>query len=585
MEWFKHSIEEARSRLYHLSPTTTGPNTDNGGLVPMLLEELTVALEELQVTGEEMHQQNDALVEAQYSLVEARQRYQDLFDFAPDPYLITDQHGYIQEANRAAQDMFGISARRLVGKPLAVYIAAAGRPAFRSFLESCQYTETTCYFETTIRPRSRGAFPAALSVGASRDAARNVVAMRWLVRDVTERHHWEQMLRDANQDLEMRVRERTQELETARERISEILESITDAFYALDPNYCFTFVNHTAEKLWGRPRAEFLGRRFSEIEPRVADPAWLEAHERVMVERTPARCEAEAPEGKGWIEAHIYPTGGGGISVYCRDISDRKEVDAERRRKMEHDHRIADTLQSNLMQPVPEDRVSGLRIATLYQAASEEALIGGDFYDVFMVGEGKTALVVGDVSGKGLAAAAHIAEVKYGLRAFLRETAEPGVALTRLNDTLCAAQMQEDWGDASLVVLALVLLDSATGEARYASAGAEPLIVTNADGQLIKEYGRSSGLVLGVSAGRDYQETVLTLEPGGMLLMATDGITEARRGGEMFGFDGLKAHVRRTVHLDSVHEIVRRILDEARQFSGGALTDDACLLLVRRLPS
>ena len=93
-----------------------------------------MTVEEMRVAEEELRQQNDELEESRQTIEAERQRYQDLFDFAPDGYLVTDLAGVIREANRAAGELLGVSARYLTGKPLASYVAMDDRAAFRGGL-------------------------------------------------------------------------------------------------------------------------------------------------------------------------------------------------------------------------------------------------------------------------------------------------------------------------------------------------------------------------------------------------------------------------------------------------------------------
>src|SRR5262245_55195520 len=94
-------------------------------VLPEALEELRTALEELSVTDEELHEQNSALVTA-HTIVEAeRRRYQELFDFAPHGYLVTDPAGIIKEANQAASTLLVKRQDHVLGKPLAVFVVEA----------------------------------------------------------------------------------------------------------------------------------------------------------------------------------------------------------------------------------------------------------------------------------------------------------------------------------------------------------------------------------------------------------------------------------------------------------------------------
>ena len=130
-----------------------------------------------------------------------------------------------------------------------------------------------------------------------------------------------------------------QEAERASERrAAAILESITDAFYALDSDFRFTYVNRRAEELWGRSRAELLGHQYVEEFPQIEDSEEHEMHRLVMARRQPARFETISPVLQRWVSISLYPEASGGISCYFQDISERKEAEAERERLLDAEH-------------------------------------------------------------------------------------------------------------------------------------------------------------------------------------------------------------------------------------------------------
>ena len=179
------------------------------------------------------------------------------------------------------------------------------------------------------------------------------------------------------------------------------------------------------------------------------------------------------------------------------------------------------------------------------------------------------------------AAAAHTAEVKYALRAFLHAYKNPGEALAHLNDFLCATQPPLGTEEATLVALALAVADKATGKARFAVASAEPPLVLHASGAA--EPVETGGRLLGVEPGGTYPTLTLTLAAGDTILMATDGITEARRGRAFLGNEGLAELAEGAGASSPLHELGQAILYGARAFAGGTLRDDVCLLLARRV--
>ena len=246
-----------------------------------------------------------------------------------------------------------------------------------------------------------------------------------------------------------------------------------------------------------------------------------------------------------------------------------------------HEKKIAETLQRSLLIHIGEQSFPGLSVAPLYEAAWSEAEVGGDFYDAFAVGADQVALVVGDVAGKGLEAAARTAEVKYALRAFLLEDPHPARTLMRLNDFLC--QFHDFGTEASprFVVAALGLVDTRTGEAMFAHAGADSTLVLRHDGTT--EALTSSGLPLGIQRSAEYATLSCRLAPGDTLLLATDGLTEARQGGELLGMEGLTRLATEALGPAALPDVGAAIMAQVKAYAGGSLRDDACLLLARRV--
>jgi sigma-B regulation protein RsbU (phosphoserine phosphatase) len=245
------------------------------------------------------------------------------------------------------------------------------------------------------------------------------------------------------------------------------------------------------------------------------------------------------------------------------------------------ERKIALALQRALTQMPAQDAFAGLNVHAVYEPAWAEADIGGDFMDAFLLDSERMAVVVGDVSGKGLGAAARTAETKYTLRGMLYERRSPAAALSDLNKYLCDAQQRGAGGGEEFVCASVAVVECATGKAVVSVAGAEPpLYVRTAGGT---QEAQVRGTPLGVFGEMEYRNEETYLNAGDLLLLTTDGITEARKGSEFFGYDGLTSAVARLRHTPSLSELADWLVDEARIFAGGALHDDACLLLVRRV--
>jgi len=206
--------------------------------------------------------------------------------------------------------------------------------------------------------------------------------------------------------------------------------------------------------------------------------------------------------------------------------------------------------------------------------------VGGDFFDAFSLDGQKVALVVGDVSGKGLLAAERTAEVKYALRAFLHAYPAPEIALSHLNDFICEThRMDKDSGE-TFIILALAVMDTVTGETIFSSAGAEPTLILRLSG--VAEQIHASAYPLGIEQNATYSSKSTTLEIGDIILMATDGITEARRGYAFMGIEGMAALAEKAGPATSLLEMTHAIYGGARDFADGGLHDDVCLLVARR---
>ncbi|MBC8134270.1 MAG: SpoIIE family protein phosphatase [Fibrella sp.] len=273
--------------------------------------------------------------------------------------------------------------------------------------------------------------------------------------------------------------------------------------------------------------------------------------------------------------------------ITVREITQQVEAEKERAAAFAKNERIAETLQRSMLVAPPPDRFPGIELATDYEAAWDEAQVGGDFYDTFALAGGAVAFVVGDATGKGLEAAAHTAEVKYVLRAYLHESPDPAVALGRLNRFLVDGQRLGGKGmdGPSFMAIAVTVLHPETGEARCACAGAEPPLLVRTSTGTAEEID-ARGALIGASHEAQYDTVTFTIEVGDLLVMTTDGITEARNFDNRRTFFGDKEYAKAAQEAlpESVMlgEAAKNITARAKAFAGGKLHDDVCLLLVRR---
>ena len=581
---FAGDVATAQARVADLRLRAQQSPSPGRGLLPDALEELHTAVEELRVAEEEMRAQNAELIRTRLRVETERQRYQDLFEFAPDGYLLTTVEGKILESNLAASRLLNIAPRFLKNRPLAGSVYEDDLRAFHTHLAAFRAGGLQAEpQEWTLRLRRRqiGPFFASLAVSVLppplSGAAGTEPTLRWIVRDVTDR-------RQAEEERLALAREQAARAasEASQKRMETLLDTVSDAFISLDAEMRVTYLNATAARnclIAGVDPAALLGQVLGEDFPTMLGRRIASAARRVIETGRPAEFEGRSDTLDRWLQVRVFPAEGGGVVAYSQDVTARKEIEAGREALYERERRIAETLQRTLLRAAPSGDFPPLTLETFYEAASDEAQIGGDFFDVFRLGPDCVALVVGDVSGKGLLAAEMTAQVKYALRVLLRDAVTPGKALARLNDFVCEAQQSGDEGTDHQVALTLTTVDTATGETITASAGGEPALYLSADGSQTSAW--TEGLLLGIQPGIVYTEHRARLLPGDVVFLVTDGITEARRDGAWLGPEGLSALIAQARVCETLHETGRVLLDGARAWAGGALQDDACLLLAR----
>ena len=205
-------VRRARRQIEALHRRATGLGAEHDSVVEEAVEALYTTLEVLQVSEEELRIQAEELAASQETIQAERLRYRELFQLAPDAYLVTSPDGIIQEANEAAAQLLNLDAHRLIGKPLGVFVPPDARGEFRLRLARAAREGRMSDWETSLRPR-RGAapVPVACTVAAVAGGGGPTTGLRWLVRDVSER-------RRAEENRQALVREEAARAEAERQR-------------------------------------------------------------------------------------------------------------------------------------------------------------------------------------------------------------------------------------------------------------------------------------------------------------------------------------------------------------------------------
>ncbi|HEU4559747.1 MAG TPA: ATP-binding protein [Longimicrobium sp.] len=312
---FHGRISDARGRVAELRRRAEAAGAAGEVLLSGALDELALALEELEVSDEELRAQNESLAASQLMLETERQRYADLFHYAPEPYLVTGPDGTIRESNRAAGELLGVAERSLAGKPVTVFVAGDERRAFRDQVNRAAGGARVRDYEVTLLPRRGEAVRVSCTIQPAARLLPGGQALWWMLRDVSELHRAAQAERMLAAEQAARAA-----ADDARERLEAVLEATSDAFFSVDAEGCFTHVNGRAAAAWGRAAPELEGKTIEACFPGV--DAEFDALKTALREQRPVRVETHSPVVGRWVEVHAFPTDGG-AAAFFHDVEER----------------------------------------------------------------------------------------------------------------------------------------------------------------------------------------------------------------------------------------------------------------------
>lgn len=257
-------------------------------------------------------------------------------------------------------------------------------------------------------------------------------------------------------------------------------------------------------------------------------------------------------------------------AVQVAQLVRQQQIELQARERLEQELRVARLIQQTLL-PKELPALAGWQVAAYYQPARA---VGGDFYDFIYLPDGRMALVIGDVTDKGVPAALVMATTRAILRSAATSSNSPGVVLERANELLCP-----DIPPKMFVTCLYAILDPASGQLQYANAG-QDLPYRRTNGQAVEL--RATGMPLGLMPGMTYEEKEITLAPGESILFYSDGLVEAHNARrEMFSFPHLEKLV--AEHADS-STLINFLLDELALFTGAdwEQEDDVTLVTLER---
>ena len=242
------------------------------------------------------------------------------------------------------------------------------------------------------------------------------------------------------------------------------------------------------------------------------------------------------------------------------------------RDRLTRDLKLAEQVQKRFLpQSVP--KIPGYEFFSHYHPTYE---VGGDYYDFVALPQNRMAVALGDVSGKGVAAALMMAKFSGDTRYCILTENAPGPAANELNTLLCDAGIEEKF-----ITLSLGILDPAKNRLVIASAGHIPVMVRRANGK-VEEFGEEiAGFPLGIMPDSDYQQTEILLNPGDVVIVYSDGVPDSRSPTEeLYDYRDNRRLIKRVAESTGGPEAVgRAILQEIREYSAGhSQTDDITLI-------
>ncbi|MER5750191.1 PAS domain S-box protein [Streptomyces sp. NPDC002088] len=435
----------------------------------------------------------------------AEERFRGLLEAAPDAMVIVDDTGIIRLVNAQTEALFGYHRDELLGHPVELLIPHRFH---------AQHTRHRGGYAANRQVRPMGAglelhglrkdgteFPVEISLSPLETADGLLVSAA--VRDVSDR-----------KAAEARINE-----------LAALVESSQDAILAKTLDGYITYWNAAAQRLYGYTAEEAIGRHVSLLAPpeleddisalleRLRHGEKVEHFETLRVTRTGGLLD---------VDVTLWPTRDTrgtvvGACAIVRDISDRKRAEAELTALYEQQRHIALTLQRSLMGTPPA--LHGLATASRYRPATQGAGVGGDWFDLIPLGADRVGVLIGDVMGRGLEAAAVMGQLRSAAHALAKTGMQPRQLMQAL-DT-CVADL--DVPDQLVTCCYLVIAPDA-GTVTVCSAGHLPVLVAGA-GDGIRDLPSPVNAPLGVG-GILYEQSSSEIPPGATLVLYTDGLIE-----------------------------------------------------------
>ncbi|MFF4399569.1 PAS domain S-box protein [Streptomyces sp. NPDC001480] len=435
----------------------------------------------------------------------AEDRFRGLLEAAPDAMVIVDDTGIIRLVNAQTEALFGYRREELLGRPVELLVPHRFRAHHTrhrdGYAANRQVRPMGAGLELHGLRKNGSEFPVEISLSPMETADGLLVSAA--VRDVSDR-----------KAAEARINE-----------LAALVESSQDAILAKTLDGYITYWNAAAGRLYGYTAEEAIGQHVSLLAPaerqddirallkRLRHGEKVEHFETLRVTKNGALLD---------VDVTLWPTRdtGGKVVGACaivRDISDRKRAEAELTVLLEQQRHIALTLQRSLMGTPPA--LPGLDTASRYRPATQGAGVGGDWFDLIPLGAGRVGVLIGDVMGRGLEAAAVMGQLRSAAHALAKTGMQPRQLMQALDTVVTDLDVPDQ-----LVTCCYLIIAPDAGTVTVCSAGHLPTLVVG-PWEGVRALSTPVNAPLGVG-GVLYEQSCTAMAPGATLVLYTDGLIE-----------------------------------------------------------
>ena len=435
-------------------------------------------------------------------------RFRELADTTPALMWTTDAEGHVTFVNEGWLRFTGTTLEQELGDTFAMSAHPDDRPGLLAAWQTAFRRHEQFQHEYRLQ-RHDGQHRWVVEVGVPRFQAGEFIGYVGTATDIHERKAMEEELRESEQGFR------------------ELADQAPVMIWTTDREGLVTFINESWLRYTGTTLEQELGESWElGVHPEDLD-AFMEAWTVALSQRRPWEHEYRLRRRDGeyrWVVDRGVPryehgdyAGYVGTAV---DIHERKLLEARLREVAEREHEAAETLQRSLL-PERLPRLEGIELAARYLPAGAGAAIGGDWYDALELDDGRVAVVVGDVVGHGLRAAATMGQLRNAFRAYGLVESSPAEVMGCVNRLIASGD------EGAMATVLYLVLDRDRGEVTYTSAGhPPPLVLAPTGASSFLEGGRS--VPLGAANPVAFREGHATLPPGATLLLYTDGLVERR---------------------------------------------------------